>query len=824
MQISLDWIADFVDLSGISVDEMVSRMTLSTAEVEGFVTVKRFLENVVVGKIIAAEPFTSSEGRTQHFCTVDIGSSKCVTTVCGAPNVRVGMVAPFAKVGAQLAENVTIHECEINGKKSQGVLCSAAELGLSHWHEVVMEFPAETELVAQKIPLGTPLAKIIAATDTLIEFDNKSLTHRPDLWGHYGFAREFAAVFGRALKPLPRHDIKAYKNLPAYPLEIADLENCPCYGCIQFAAQVTSPSPIWLQARLHTLGQRTYNLGVDVTNYVALELGQPTHAFDAQRLGGIRVASLGREEKFRTLDDQERELLAEDLMIFGSVNGVMKPVAIAGIKGGAETEVTEKTESILLEAANFRAARIRRTSTRLDLRTDASQRFEKSQPPINVLVATERILQILYEAISVKVTSRFTVAGDLGESPRTIKLAAGELTRKAGIEIPRNRVEAILSSLGFMSKFATDGAIEIAVPPFRSIKDISLDVDIVEEILRIYGYDNMTPVMPAMPLAPLFIENKIKWEHKSRRLFCGVHRFLEVHNYCWFNDQWLQTLGFTPAATLTVKNPSTPWESRLRTTLIPTLLSLVDKNRPHRDAFRLLEYGHVFFPQKKSCDEKQHIAGVSFQAHGSLQEHFLQIKAAWEEMGKMLGMRFSFDEANESLSPWQQAAHWCTIKIEEDEKNLATQETKTVGGIGILEAKTLKKVCPDGGNVVWFEVDAAIFDRPLFPKVAFAEPPRFPGSWQDFSILASANDGYAALENLLNQFTHPLLRAREFITVYQDKKLGSGLGSGITDGLASYSFRFTLASPDHTLTGEEIESFHKTFLQFLQEKNLSLRS
>ncbi|MGL4942697.1 MAG: phenylalanine--tRNA ligase subunit beta [Thermoguttaceae bacterium] len=797
MYISLNWISDFVDLTGISTDDIVSRMTLSTAEVEGFEVVTRFLDGVVVGKIVAAEQIVSDEGRRQHFCTVDVGGAEKFTTVCGAPNVRAGMVAAFAKVGARLAGDVLITETTLSGRTSQGVLCSAAELGLGTSHDGIMEFPAETKL-------GTPLASLIPATDTLIEFDNKSLTHRPDLWGHYGFAREFAAVFARPLKPLPRHSVAEYDSLPAYPLEVADTDGCPCYGCIEFEANITTPSPITMQARLHTLGQRAYNLGVDVTNYVSLELGQPTHAFDAQLIGAIRVAAMGQSEKFVTLDGQERELVADDLIIFGSVNGKLKPVAIAGIKGGRETEVTGNTKSILLESANFRAARIRRTSTRLDLRTDASQRYEKSQPPVNVRVATERILHLLRETIPVRVTSRFTVAGNLGETPRTIHLAPGLLAKKSGIELSDARAQEILSSLGFSQNKNADGSLDVIVPPFRSVKDIAIDVDIVEEVLRVYGYDNIEPVMPKMPLSPLHIEQSIKWEHKSRRLFTGVHRFIEVHSYCWFNDNWLKKLGFDAGETMVVKNPSTPWESRLRTTLVPTLLSLVDKNRPHRDAFRLLEYGHVFCPSGTKCDEQQRVAGVSYQVDGSPQEHFQSIKTAIQELATMLGARFDFRESDATRSPWQTPFHWGEIVF----------DGAVVGSLGTLDEKMLS-VVSRGRSVIWFELDAKIFDRPFFPRGTFAEPPHFPSSWQDVSILWRVADGYAALEKILNEFTHPLLVSREFVTVYQ--------GKGLEDGMASYSFRFAIAAADHTLTGDEIENFHQTFLAFLKERNLSLR-
>ncbi|MGL6193591.1 MAG: phenylalanine--tRNA ligase subunit beta, partial [Thermoguttaceae bacterium] len=531
MLISLDWISDYVDLSGIDPKDIANKLTLSTAEVEGTEKINRFVDGVLVGKVTAAEVISDKEGKKLTFCTVDCGN-KTYTTVCGAPNARVGLIAPFAPAGTTLAGNVKIEKGEMCGKPSEGILCSASELGMSSWHEIVFECPENTKI-------GELFANYVPKSDTLIEIDNKSLTHRPDLWGHYGFARELAAIYGRELKLLPRTDLSAFDNLAAYPLKVEDYENCPAYGCVEFVLgtpeqprKSTVPAPIFMQRRLHALGQRTYNLLIDVTNYVNQEIGQPTHAFDGDLVQGILVGQSGKNRKFQTLDGQDRQLIPEDLIIFGDVKtsektaksevaantavaansdaGKFVPVALAGIMGGRETEVSDKTEKILLESANFRAARIRRTSTRLDLRTDASQRYEKSQPPCNVRVGAERIVNLIEQAgLPLKVTSKFTTDGNLGENWRNIVIESGKLQRLSGIDLSQEKIVGILTSLGFKADFAKDGTLTVSVPPFRSEKDISIPEDIVEEVLRIYGYDNIPPVMPQFPLRPLHVENYI---------------------------------------------------------------------------------------------------------------------------------------------------------------------------------------------------------------------------------------------------------------------------------------------------------------------------
>ena len=822
MYISLDWISDYVDLSGIDPSEIANKLTLSTAEVEGVETITRFVDGVIVGKIVSTEPIVGADGKKLTFCTVDCGG-KQYTTVCGAPNAKVGLVVPFAQIGTVLAGNKKVEKTEMCGKPSEGILCSAAELGMSDWHEIVFECPSDTKI-------GTPFADYVPKTDTLIEIDNKSLTHRADLWGHYGFARELAAVFGRKLKPLSQSDLSVYDNLPSYPLAVDDLENCPAYGCVemQFAGngKATVPSPIFMQRRLHALGQRTYNLLVDVTNYVNQELGQPTHAFDGDLVAGIKVKQAGQNTKFKTLDGQTRSIIPEDLMICGVLgkNGkadleTAVPVAIAGIMGGAETEVSDATTKVLLESANFRAARIRKTSTRLDLRTDASQRYEKSQPPCNVKTGAQRIVQLITDAgLKPTITSRFTLRGNLTNETRTIKIEPGKLQRLAGIDLSQEKIVSILSSLEFEPKFEKDGTLIVGIPPFRSAKDISIPEDIVEETLRIYGYDNIPPIMPVAPIRELFVEDYIRTEHKARKLLAVSHKFIEVHNYGWINDQWTAKIGYDPGETFVLKNPAAQGETRLRTTLIANLLNLVPKNRPIRDRFRLFELGHVYLPNENAykkgttetgCDEAVRLSGVSFQQSGTtLEEHYLSIKSAIEDLTQVFNgpeFRFVAEEKSDALVPWKNAGHYAGIY----------QNDKYVGALGVIDKKLLEKISPEGGQIVWFELDLDKIDASVYPTISCEDLPKFPGSWQDFSLVWSIDAGFAELEKVLDSFKHPLINRREFVVVYK--------GKGMEKGTASYSFRYWIGADDHTLSGEEIDGFHKTYLEFLNVKNIQLR-
>ncbi len=814
MKISLDWISDFVDLSGIAPATIAERLTLCTAEVEGFEVLRRCVEGVVIGEVTAVEPL----GGNLRLATVDCGS-RSYSTVCGAPNLRVGMKAAFAPAGALLAGGTRIEVTEVGGRRSEGVLCSAMELGMSRWHEVLLECPPS-------LAKGTPLASLIPGEDVIIEIDNKSLTHRPDLWGHYGIARELAAIFGRDLRPLPVADLSPYDHLPAFPLTVEDFENCPCYGCLELSVPPGLPSPLVMQRRLHALGQRTFNLLVDVTNYVMLELAQPTHAFDGDLVRAIRVAPMGRSGTFTTLDGQERQLLPDDLMIWNQ----SEPVALAGIMGGLASEVRPNTRRLLLESANFKAARIRRTSVRLDLRTDSAQRFEKSQPPANVKTAVARILRLMQEAgAHPEVTSRFTVAGDLKDIFRPLAMPRSLLHTMAGTEINDAEVTRILTALGFQAEFDAGGMLRLGIPPHRSEKDISIPADVVEEVLRIYGYGRIEPRMPSVAIRPLHVEQPLRREHKARRLMAQGHGFIEVQNYGWFDETWLRQLGFTPEKPLALKNPSAQQNRLLRTTLIPNLLALVPRNRVHRDSFRLFEIGHVYAAADDGSSlEGTRLAGVSFHQlqQPTLEEHFRALRGVIEDLGRVLScgpLRFEAPPVDPAAVPptdsdsqagaaapygnvpWQVPQYFVFV----------TRNHKTVGSLGALSGKILDAVAPDG-QVLWFELDLEALEGPIYPQLKYQASPIYPGSWQDFSLVWDLTQGFAALESRLDAFSHPLVMRREFLYVYK--------GKGLPPGKGSYSFRFWLGTRDHTLTSDEIGEFRDAFLKFLQSHGLPLRA
>jgi phenylalanyl-tRNA synthetase beta chain len=371
--------------------------------------------------------------------------------------------------------------------------------------------------------------------------------------------------------------------------------------------------------------------------------------------------------------------------------------------------------------------------------------------------------------------------------------------------------------------------LRVGVPAFRSRKDISIPEDIVEEVLRVYGYDNIPPVMPAVPVMPLHVEKSIKMEHKIRRVLTTAHRFLEVHNYIWFNDHWLKTLEYEPGETLVLKNPTSPETSRLRTTLIPNLLALIPKNRPFHRSFRLFEIGRRFYPcqEDESCEgddidcegddidnryEGTGLGGIAFQRAGSLEDFYLSVKSAVEDVLEACGVQdVKFREPPETHGlPWTSKGHFVMVYSGWD----------FIGYLGILDKSMTTKVCREGGQIVWFEIDCQSLSEEEIgsphPSIEFEEPPTNPLSWQDFSLLWNIDNSFAGLESLLDCFENPLIVRWEFLDSYR--------GKGLDKGTACYSFRFWIGSPDHTLSGEEIELFHQQFLTYIKENNIALRT
>ena len=438
MLISMNWIGDFVDLRGLDIPALIQRFTLSTAEVEDIYEMGRDLRGVVAGKILTVENHPDS--KKLHLLKVD-GGDKVYDVVCGAPNVREGLIVPFVKEGGMVGGQ-EIGMARLAGYESHGMCCSEKELGISADHSGLMELPEDT-------PVGRDVTELYGIIDTVFEVDNKSLTNRPDLWGHYGIAREFAALSGRELRPLETVSLEQFQSLEPIDIDVQDKELCYRYSGLKVRNITKKISPVDMRIRLFYCGSRAINLLADLTNYLMLEMGQPMHAFDCAKVDSIRVRRFDSPFTFTTLDGTERKVDENTLMICTRSGGEDIPVAIAGIMGGLDSEIEEDTDSLLLESANFDWASVRKSSTRLGLRTDASMRYEKTLDPEMTVPAIGRFMKLLLDIDpQAQVISRLTDVYVKHYPKVELAFDKAYVDRYTGIEIEDGRIMGTLSSLG----------------------------------------------------------------------------------------------------------------------------------------------------------------------------------------------------------------------------------------------------------------------------------------------------------------------------------------------------------------------------------------
>ena len=476
MFLSMNWISDFVDFTGLDKLDLIHRFSLSTAEVENEIFFKGSdLSGVVVAEIKSVENHPDS--KKLHLLKVDAGDAELTDVVCGAPNVRVGMKTAFAKVGAKLGE-IEISPRPLAGYTSYGMCCSEKEIGISDDNSGIMD-------IAEDVANGTDIKDLYQIDDIIFEVDNKSLTNRPDLWGHYGIAREFAALAGRELKALDTVDLSQYNNLPKVDMKIED-PLCQRYSCLQVENISTAVSPVNMRIRLFYCGMRAINFLADLTNYLMLEMGQPMHAFDSRKVEKIRIKRFDEKFTFQTLDGIERNIDEDTLMICNDNT----PVAIAGIMGGLDSEIVEDTTTLTLESATFNAVSIRKSTVRLSHRTDASMRYEKCLDPEMTVPAIARFVKLMTDIDGgVKVVSSLTDEYAFRYDEVKLDFNKAFVDKYTGIDIDNNTIVNTLNSLGFTVSLADDN-FSVIVPSWRATKDVTIKADIIEEITRIYGYDN----------------------------------------------------------------------------------------------------------------------------------------------------------------------------------------------------------------------------------------------------------------------------------------------------------------------------------------------
>jgi phenylalanyl-tRNA synthetase beta chain len=819
MKVSLKWLRDYVDIK-LAPKELTERLTMAGLEIKGVQTTGGTWDNVVIGEVIALNPHPNAD--RLKLATVNIGTEQ-VTTVCGAPNISLGQRVTFAHIGARLIDPYTekavvLKPAKIRGVVSEGMVCSEKELGISDSHEGILVLPSEA-------PIGVALGAYLG--DVVLDLD--VTPNRPDCLSVIGIAREIAALTGEQLRLPEIHYEETEKSIDSFAsVNIADPDLCPRYCASLITGIKIAPSPSWLQQRLNSCGMRPINNVVDVTNYVMLEYGQPLHAFDYHKLKGrqIIVRRAGNGETITTLDGSKRALNADILVIADKEEAV----AVAGIMGGLDSEVTDKTDTILLESANFNQAAIRRGCGHLQFQSEASIRFDKglnSELPLSPL---KRATQLLLELAGGRAAKGIIDAYPGKSEPKLISLTAREVERLSGLKVNVNEIIKVLKALGFeCRKGGPASQISVAVPYWRS--DIKCSADLVEEVVRIIGYEKVPITRLGSPLPPQ--KSKLSPAAQQSNLKEKLHNILtgfgfqEILTYSLVSLEKLQK--FSPKLEvkippLKVANPMTREQEYLRTSLRAGLLATLAHNQKFEQAgIRLFEIGKVFLPQhppviaseaKQSQEEKElpqekemlcavlsgPRAELSWQADKEPLD-FFDAKGVAENLLNQLGLKASFDTGDdEVLFPGRGA----NIIVEGDK----------VGIVGDVHPKVAQAF--ELSNVVCLmEIDLEKLLTKITGTKEYQPIPRFPSVPRDIALVVDEQVSYRRTEEIIQGF--PLVTRVTLFDLYR--------GEQIAEGKKSFAIRIIYQSPSHTLTDEEVDQTQEQMLARLhQELGATLRS
>ena len=785
MFLSMNWIKDFVDLSGLDDLKLINQFSLSTAEVENEIQFKGAdLSGVVVAEIKSVE--NHPESKKLHLLKVDIGEEALVDVVCGAPNVRVGMKTAFAKVGAKIGE-IEIAPRPLAGFMSCGMCCSEKEIGISDDHAGIME-------ITDDVKNGTDLKDIYAIDDIIFEVDNKSLTNRPDLWSHYGIAREFAAIAQRPLKALSFDDLSAYDHLPKVDMKIED-PLCQRYSCLQFENISRSVSPVNMRIRLFYCGMRAINFLADMTNYLMLEMGQPMHAFDSRKVENIRIRRFEKEFEFTTLDETERHIDTDTLMI---CNGD-EPVAIAGIMGGLDSEIVEDTHTLTLESATFDATSIRKSTVRLAHRTDASMRYEKSLDPELTVAAIARFVYLLKQYDSgVEVVSALTDDYAYHYPQVTLSFDKAYVDRYTGIRIDNDTIVNTLKRLGFGVENDGD-EFTVTVPSWRATKDVTIKADIIEEITRIYGYDNFEIHTANAPLFPTRPEIVKKDEDNVKDILVKHFNLHELHSYVWNYADEFKELGIANEGVIKLKNATNPNIETIRKTMIPTQLCQIKSNLGYAPSYGIFEVGRVVtgMTDDNLCIEEKHLGITLYQKGGNVREQYFKMKAIVETLvDELKHQTVSFKK----LAPSFDFEHPVNL-------NAVLVGDTQIGRIGLIHPSVLKKL-DKRASVVFAELDMDRFAAIENASIRYEEPSKFPGIEIDLSFLTSR---FAPIAKAIQNASCKLIKGVDVIDIYEAKEN------------ASIAVRLTFSDNTRTLTREEVTAVTDAIIADLEKDGILLK-
>jgi phenylalanyl-tRNA synthetase beta chain len=768
-----------IDLAAEPAD-LEQLITTKTAECEGIEPWGQHFANVVAVRVLSVEPLAKGKNKR---VIIESGGAKHVV-VCGAPNVKPNLIAAWVPPGTKLGGK-EIGVATIEGVESEGMLASGDELGINRDDSGLLEINAAP---------GQSLTGL--AQDWIIEIDNKSLTHRPDLWGHYGMAREVAAITAGTLADPVRLD-RIPRGEPRLSVAIENYELCARYSALLLDSITVGPSPLWLQARLQSIGIHPINNVVDVTNYILAELPQPMHAFDADKLRGgkiiVRRAIDG--EAINALNGETYQLSPEDLVIADGGGAI----AIAGVIGGSETAISEATTRVVLESANFLASSVRLTSARHKLRTDASMRFEKSLDPENTVRGLARAMELL-ELVSPGVREVGGIADNRAKRKisEPIALPVSFVVRKLGKDLSNTRIREILESLGFGVRQSSPGNLMVDVPSWRATKDVSLKDDLVEEVGRIVGYGEITPAAPLLP-AVTPPENPMRKYLRQVRSQLAAQGLTEVYNYSFVNEAQLRRFQMDVEDHIAVANPIASELTHMRTSLLPGVFDNIVSNTRHLRDFRFFEIGREIHGNSGDSlpREETHVAAVIYGAHADEQD-FFELKRVMECL--LPGARLRPAAAKAYEHPAR------TAEIE--------WLGRPVGRLFELHPLLLQEAGIEG-RASLFDVDLDVTQTLANRPVKYKPIRRYPTSGFDLSIVTELRQPVAAIQDTLASLAGDALVCIEFVRQYA--------GAPLEEGKKSVSYRLEVGATDHTLSNEEFSEIRGRIIDRMQAQGYELR-
>ena len=786
MKITYNWLKDYVDLPW-AWPELVERLTLSGLEIEGIKDLGEQYRGVVIGHVIECQPHPNADRLS--VCRVDVGGEEC-TIVCGAPNVAAGQKVPAALPGCVLANGMEIKKARLRGVESSGMICAEDELGLGEDHSGIM-------VLDDALQPGQPFASQVGLDDILLDFE--VTPNRPDCLSFLGIAREVRALTGAELR-MPACDVEESgpPTGDAVAIDIEDAEGCPRYVGRVIRNLRIGPSPAWLQHRLQAIGQRPINNVVDVTNYVLMELGHPLHAFDLAKLTDARiVVRCARPgEELETLDGVRRPLTEEILVIADG----QKPVALAGIMGGAGSEVGEQTTDILLESAYFDPVRVRRGKSLLEMQTEASARFERGADWAIPPAAIDRAARLIGELAGGQIAP---APLDVYPNPRRqnrIRARVSRINQLLSTQLDAPVIGRILELLGCVVERDGD-ALEVTAPTFRP--DLEREADIIEEVGRIYGYDHISGSRQAGStwLAPP--DRRISLQSSLRHRMAGLG-FDEVASNTIVERKWLTLSGDEPDA-VKLANPPTESQNVLRSTLIPSLLDIARRNFNQRaTSVAIFELGKCF---RALTDEQKHKeelrltclwAGqrsASTWQKENQEVDILDLKGALESLLDPLALR---------LAP---AAHSCLCQGRSARVYLSDVPCGYVGEVEPSLCSSFAIERP----VYIFEIDFQVLVERWKPQVStFAPLPKFPPIERDLAVVLGEEVSSAEVAEAIRAVAPELIEAVDLFDLYQ--------GDQIPAGCRSLAFSIRLRSPKRTLEDRQADQVIDAILKHLRER------